>query len=80
MFGAIIAASVMLIIVSTTSGNGEDWSLLSEQQFRELYPEFDYFSLYLVPSISKLAGQSATFGITIGAAMSLIRWAFTRDG
>lgn len=79
MYGAIITASVVFVIALTTAGNGENWSLLSEQQFRGSYPELDYVSLYLVPVISKLAVQSAIYGSVFGAAIAMIKWAFTSD-
>jgi len=79
VLGAIIAASVIFAIALSTSGNGEVWSLLSEQQFQTSYPELDYVSVYLAPSISKLAVQAAIWGSIIGAAFSLVRWAFSSD-
>ncbi|MDR6266588.1 hypothetical protein GGE09_003607 [Roseobacter sp. N2S] len=79
VFGAIVAASITFLLVLTTSGNGEDWSFLSEQQFQGSYPELDYFSVYLVPSISKLAVQTAIWGSIIGAVISLITWAFSSN-
>ncbi len=79
VFGALIVTFVLLITVLVTIGNGEKWSLLSEKQFHVSYPEIDYVSAYLVPVLSKLVVEAVTYGSIIGAVISLINWAFTRD-
>ena len=79
VLGSIAVVTLIFVIVFFSIGNGEDWSLLSEQQFQASYPEHDYVSDYFVPVISKLTVQAAIVGGIVGAAFSLIKWAFSSE-
>ena len=79
MLGAALAVTLVVVILLETTGNGAAWALLSEQQFKVLYPAADYLMEYMVPSIKNTLLQSIMYGGITGATLSVVKWAFSGE-